>query len=189
MKDTEYKKTLRRELKFGRKQMPEEQRLALSDGIAQRFLSCDVYRNCDTLLCFVSTGIEVDTTRIIETAFSDGKRVAVPRCVPGTRDMDFCVISSLSELVSGAYGIPEPPSGCEVINGGGHSVCIVPGLAYDISGYRLGFGGGYYDRFLPGFRGVSCGVCYEGFILKKLPREDCDVAVDMLITEERILDL
>lgn len=183
------KKALRRQLRSMRSEMPAEQRLSLSERIADRLLSSEAYKNCDTVLCFVATDIEVETRKIIDTAFADGKRVAVPRCIFGTHEMEFGLIASMSELVSGAYGILEPPLSNELTDGGERSICVVPGLAYDESGYRLGFGGGYYDRFLSEYKGISCGVCYESFVVGRLPSEECDVTVDKIITEERIIDL
>ncbi len=183
------KKALRRELRLKRSEMPAKLRLSLSERIADRLISSEMYKNCDTVLCFVSTDIEVDTLKIINTALSDGKRVAVPRCIIWTHDMEFGVIGSVSELVHGFHDILEPPFGCELTDGGENSICVVPGLAFDERGYRLGFGGGYYDRFLSDFRGVSCGVCFDSYLVKLLPCEDCDIPVDKLITEERIIDL
>ncbi len=189
MNTAEDKKALRRQLRQMRSEMPAEQRLGLSERIADRLISEEAYKNCETVLCFVSTAIEVETKKIIDTAFADGKRVAVPRCIFGTHEMEFAFIESLSELVSGAYGILEPPLHNELTLGGENSICIVPGLSFDEMGYRLGFGGGYYDRFLSEYKGISCGVCYGSFVVGRLPCEECDVTVDKIITEERTIDL
>lgn len=180
------KSLLRRELRLRRREMPSEERAELSRRIAERLLSTDEYRRVDTVLCFVSTDIEVDTTLIIEAALDGGKRLAVPRCLPD-RQMEFGLISSTAELVTGAYDIKEPPACCEVIDPADavSAICIVPGLAFDKDGYRLGFGGGYYDRFLPHFRGKACGICYESFILPQLPKGRYDRPVDMLVTDEK----
>ncbi len=171
-------KTLRRAL------LPEDKD-ELDSAIARSFLRSTSYTRSDVILTYVSTEIEVDTRCIIETALQDGKRVACPRCIDGTRNMDFYYIHSLDELSPGCFGVLEPsPVASRLYRGAQRSVCIVPGLAFDHWGYRLGYGKGYYDRFLAGYNGWTVGLCYSACIEYKLPHGRFDRAVDRLITEK-----
>ncbi|MDR1628906.1 MAG: 5-formyltetrahydrofolate cyclo-ligase, partial [Oscillospiraceae bacterium] len=137
----------------------------------------------------VSTAIEVDTHAIIREALERGKTVAVPRCVDGTRDMDFFVIRSLHELEKGSFGVMEPnPETCEKLPDYQRGLCIVPALAFDKEGFRLGYGKGYYDRFLSLFKGETLGLCYaDCFSEKPLPHGKYDKRVSLVITENTIL--
>ena len=90
-------------------------------------------------------------------------------------------------MIKGAYGIPEPSDKMEVVTDFSECICIVPGLVFDLSGHRLGYGKGYYDRFLKDFTGYSVGLVYSEFILDKLPCEPTDRAVDLMITERGII--
>ena len=168
-----------------RMRMSESQKQALDDEIAENVLSLDEYRRCDTILVFVSTNIEVNTARIIGQSFKNNKLVAVPRCDGGT--MSFYVIDSVGALEMGRFGILEPKRSCVQVRAFEKSVCIVPGLVYDRRGYRIGFGGGYYDRFLREYTGVSVGVCYSGCIEEFLPLERFDRPVDIIVSENKII--
>lgn len=184
-----YKRNLRERYKTLRKEMPPDQKAVCDARIRGRVLHSPEYRSCRTLVCFVSTPIEVDTKRLIKRALADGKDVAVPYCIDGTRKMHFYRIHSLDELEPRTFGVLEPnPNTAERITDFSGALCIVPGLAFDHAGYRLGYGGGYYDRFLSKtFRpagGVTAGICYANCIAHKLPRGRFDVPCDILITEK-----
>jgi 5-formyltetrahydrofolate cyclo-ligase len=99
--------------------------------------------------------------------------------------MEFLVIASESDLSPGTFGVAEPdPLRCGPRVPTEKTFCVVPGLAFDPEGFRLGYGKGYYDRFLAGFPGVSAGICYAGCIRRKLPHGRYDRAVDFLVTEQ-----
>lgn len=184
----EYKKTLRAKYKQLRMEMSEEYKNSLDECIFNKLISTDAYKNCNILLTYVSTSIEVDTFRLIRHALSDGKTVAVPRCVNGTRDMIFYIINDVSQLEPGAFSVLEPvPERCEELKEFKGAVCIVPALAYDMEGYRLGYGKGYYDRFLSSHPGMyNIGIEYCSCTASKLLRGHFDVASDMLVTEKYI---
>lgn len=169
-----------------RQSCPEDIKRSLDKRLTERFLSLEEYRNCETLFLFVSSPIEVDTSEILQRAFDDGKRVAVPKCSDKRGFMDFYCITSASQLEKGAFGILEPAENCEKVSDLGKGLCIVPGLCFDMSGYRLGFGRGYYDRFLERFSGTTVGLCYSKCIEHELPRSRYDKPVDILITEKFI---
>lgn len=161
------------------------ERVAIS--VTQQLMNLSEYHRCDTVLSYVSTQFETDTHRIIDTALADGKRVAVPRCINHTGDMEFYYITDRSELKLGAFGILEPvPVADRLFINTASSLCIVPALAYDVDGYRLGYGGGYYDRFLAGYSGVSVGICQSDCVCEALPHNDFDQRVSVIITEKEL---
>lgn len=163
-----------------------EVKSGFDNKIAEKLLSLDEYKKCKTVLAFVSKGIEVSTEAIIAQAFSDGKIVAVPRCNAELSTMTFYVIKSRDDLESGYYGILEPKETCPELKDFDSSICLVPALAYDKKLYRVGFGKGFYDRFLKDYSGVSVGVCYSDCISEELPKDEFDRPVDILITDSII---
>lgn len=179
------KAELRSVYKRLRSQCPAEVKKELDRRLAQQFLLLDEYKGCKTLFAFVSTPIEVDTSVIISTALKDGKRVAVPKCRDKSGLMDFYYITSTDCLKKGAFSIMEPDEAlCERVTDLSDGLCLVPGLCFDRQGYRIGFGKGYYDRFLEEFGGTTVGICYSRCIEKELPRGIFDRNTDILVTEK-----
>lgn len=175
---------LREHYKALRRDMPPELRDRADTVIARRIAGLWQYKRSRLLLTYVSTAIEVDTHRIIRQALQDGKEVAVPRCVPGTRDMEFYRIQSLEELEPGTFGVMEPvPDPQRLMQDFSAGICLVPALCYDWAGYRLGYGKGYYDRFLDKFGGHMVGICYSDCVRRRLPHGRFDRAVELLVTE------
>ena len=126
---------------------------------------------------------EIDVMPIFFAAIADGKRVAFPRC-EADRSMTFYYVKTESELESGAYGIREPRRELETVakDAFNESICIVPGLVFDREGYRVGYGGGYYDRFLAKYTGTTVAPVRDGFLYDgKLPKDKFDVNVQWII--------
>lgn len=183
----QYKASLRERCREQREALTAEQKAKLDRDVATRFYRLNQYRSCHTLLCYVSTDIEVDTTGIIRRSLQNGKRVAVPRCIPGTREMEFYYIHSLDELSPGSFGVMEPlPLPERKVEEYAGSLCVVPGFCFDFSGYRLGYGKGYYDRFLNQYTGSKAGICYSVNVRNRLRHGRFDCAVDVLVTERYI---
>lgn len=176
------KKDLRRQLIQRRKDMDRNYRQECDILIYNKLISCPEILSAETILTYISTEIEVDTIKFIEKMLETGKTVAVPRCEG--KNMRFIQIKSLGSLVKGAFGIPEP-TGNDEITDFTNAVCITPALSFNSLGYRLGYGGGYYDRFSERFNGISVGVCYEDF-MGEIPVEEFDKPVDILITDKEI---
>ena len=178
------KTELRQKYRSLRQAMPPEIKEQKDAAIAAQVRRLWQYQRNNILLIYVSTPIEVDTFRIIRQAMADGKRVAVPRCVPDTRNMEFYYIDSTDELSPGMFGVLEPAADPERIykeSDGG--LCIVPAFSYDWRGYRLGYGKGYYDRFLSRFEGNMVGICYSECVQRSLPHGRYDRPVELLVTE------
>ena len=182
-----FKTKMREQSKAWRRSLSAEEKRALDDRITDRLCGTWQYRRCRTLLVYVSTAIEVDTHALIARALADGKQVAVPRCVPGTRDMEFYFIQSEDELSPGMFGVPEPhPEPSRRLRDMRSGLCLVPALWYDWRGYRLGYGKGYYDRFLAGFSGTVMGIEYSRCVCRSLPHGRFDRRVELLVTEAYI---
>lgn len=178
------KRRLREEYRAKRAALTPEEKALRDEAIARRVRTLWQYRDNELLLVYVSTPIEVDTYRIIETALADGKRVAVPRCIPDTREMDFYRIRSLDELKTGSFGVMEPcPEKENLVEDLSEGLCLIPAFCYDFSGYRLGYGKGYYDRFLARFGGQMVGLCYSDCIRRTLPHGRFDRAVELIVTD------
>lgn len=176
---------LRQRVKAERRNMSPELKREWDRAIQRTFFQSTSYTRSSVILTYVSTEIEVDTLEIIRTALRDGKRVACPRCIEGTRHMEFYYIDSIDDLKPGSFGVLEPDADpSRLYQGALHPICIVPGLAFDQWGYRLGYGKGYYDRFLANYRGWTVGLCYSSCIEYKLPHGRYDRAVDRLITDK-----
>ena len=181
----ERKRELRAYYKKLRAECPQDIKQDLDKELTQKFLLLDEYKNCDTLFAFVSMPIECDTSKIIDNVLLDNKRVALPKCKNKSGIMDFYFINSKDDLKKGMYSIFEPDSDkCKLVTDFSHGLCLVPGLCFDFQGYRLGFGKGYYDRFLNDFGGTSVGICYSRYVEKSLPHGIFDKYTDILVTEK-----
>lgn len=177
------KKKLRAELKLLRDSLEEKDKL--SDRICEAFIGSDLYENAETLLLYYSSASEVSTVKIFCKALSDGKKTAFPLCTDNQGTMVFYYVSDEKELKKGMYGIMEPPCENEMFSGAENCICIVPGLSFDKNGYRIGYGKGYYDRFLSDFNGISVGLCYEAMVSEKVPTDKYDKKVNYLITDKK----
>ncbi|MEI6578196.1 MAG: 5-formyltetrahydrofolate cyclo-ligase [Eubacteriales bacterium] len=183
------KTLLRKESKAFRANLSDDEKQRLDRKIANRFLNLWYFRENELLLTFVSNSIEVDTKFIIQQALEQGKRVAVPRCIDGTRNMVFYLINSFDDLSPRSFDILEPSEEkCEQLTDYSGGLCIVPALVFDTNGFRLGFGKGYYDRFLSNSNVKTVGICYDGCISNELPHGKYDKKVSMIVTESRIID-
>ena len=191
------KNELRAELLEKRRKIIPEKREEWDKKIANTFLGSISYRFCDIVLIYVSTKDEISTTAIIEHSLANKKIVACPISNIGSNTLSFKTITSMEELYAGNYNIPEPPennldykdlidSCMEGRKRPPLAVCVIPCLSYDSGGYRMGYGKGYYDRFLPTFEGTKIGLCYSEFKSNKMPKGKYDVKLDVIITEKGV---
>ncbi len=150
-----------------------------SNLLAQQFLSCEAYRNAKTVYGYLPYNQEVRTTPMLEQALKDGKRVAVPK-VYG-EEMRFIFMEDLSQVEKSDMGILEPIADGPVADDP-HALVLMPGLAFDSQGHRIGYGGGFYDKFLaaePSHPTVA--LCYDFQLLQKLETEEFDIPVDLVL--------
>lgn len=185
------KQQLRRHFLAVRAAMQQAEKQETDRQIVRRVLEMEPYRNANMIFCYVATPAEIDTRPILEQALSTGKTVCVPRCGQAG-SMTARRISSLDVLTRGRYGILEPPDTAEMIPPEQIKLVLAPALAADRRGYRLGYGGGYYDRFLEQVNPVStvCVVlCVENRLVDRLPAEPYDRRCHWVVTERQVLRL
>lgn len=155
---------------------------AQAGHLLERFAQLPQVEQSQTVMVFCGVGREPDTAPLIRTLLERGQRVALPVCLPG-RNMEARVITDESQLVPGKFGIPEPDYFCPVARREEIGAVLVPGLMADREGYRLGYGGGYYDRWLAHYEGFTAMVCPAERLADALPHEDFDRPVDLVITD------
>lgn len=146
------------------------------------FINSFFFNSFETFLVYISVGSEVSTAEIIKYLLDNNKKVAVPYCYE--KNMDFYFINSTDDLVTGKFGIPSV--NIEISNkveDFSDALCIVPGVSFDNNGNRLGYGGGYYDRFLSEHNPATLGLSYERCICDFLPSELFDKKIDYVLTE------
>ncbi len=182
------KKKMRADIKEKRAAIPKNLKASYDKKICNKLLNLWAVRETKTFLCYVSTPIEVDTLCFIDALLESGKRVAVPRCVEGKAEMNFYFINSLEELSPGAFGVLEPNENVESkLTQTENTICIVPAFMFDKNGYRLGYGKGYYDRYLSRYKGLTIGICYDENITDELFHGKFDRSVDLVLSEKRII--
>lgn len=182
------KKELRKKFRLKRKEIKNKE--FLDNKIADNFLSSSIYKKAETILCYFSLDDEISTNKILNSAFKDNKKVAVPFCEDLNGKMNFYYINSLNDVVLGSFGIMEPNKEiCKKVDNFENSICVVPAFSFDKLGFRLGYGKGYYDRFLENFISISVGLCYNSFLSDELPINQYDKQVNYIITENDLIKI
>ncbi len=158
-------------------------------AIVKRLTELDQIRRASTLMVYLGFGSEVLADDLIRWGWGEGKRIAVPLCRPASRELIACRIEGFDELECGHYGIREPKAGLiRPVPPGEIDAVVVPAVAFDRQGHRLGYGGGYYDRFLPGApRAARIGVAFARQIVAEIPADPHDVPMDRIVTEREII--
>ena len=188
------KQEFRQEGKNRRAQLPEQMRKEYSDSIREYVCSSSVYQSAQRILVYSSYREEVETDGLILQALRDGKLVFCPKTViaGNNRRLDFYQIFSLQDLQNGFRGIREPEVRKELryLESAVSDLILMPGCALDREGRRLGYGGGFYDRFLESHPGpVKMALCFSCQILEQLPEEPTDIRPEYLVTENGILKI
>jgi 5-formyltetrahydrofolate cyclo-ligase len=184
------KKKLRRTLLKIRDSIPAELRKSKDRLIFEKVSELEEFRKAKTVMLFASFRTEVDTAQIIREALKNNKRVVLPRVETGIKQLKLYRIDSPEELEEGYMGIPEPPREMErEVSPGELDFILVPGVAFDEKGGRLGYGGGYYDRLINMIktRPDIVAVAYEEQIVDNVPAERHDIMAGKIITDKRII--
>ncbi|MBU5427392.1 5-formyltetrahydrofolate cyclo-ligase [Tissierella pigra] len=184
------KKTLRKEMLKKRSELSREDIVEYSNIIANKIYEMDNYKNAKRIMCFVSNGDEVETHPLIEQIIKDGKSIVVPITIPKTRELLVSDVYSLSELEVGDYNIEVPKKEfTRVVDPNTIDLILVPGVAFAKDGYRVGYGGGYYDRFLSKLLNPTpkIAIGFDLQVVDKVPTDQYDLPVDMIVTEKRII--
>lgn len=151
-------------------------------ALLERFAALPQVRQAHTVMVFSGVGREPDTAPLIRTLLERGQRVALPVCLPH-RQMEARLITGEEQIVINRYGIPEPDDTCPAVPREEIGAVLVPCLLCDREGYRLGHGGGYYDRWLARYRGFTAAVCPAERLADALPREPHDIPVQLVLTD------
>jgi 5-formyltetrahydrofolate cyclo-ligase len=185
------KVAVRRQMRAFRDAIPPEIRGEKSCEIAERLCASPWYEKADCIFAYAAIRSEVDLTPFCERAWADNKRLFFPK-VDG-KQMDFYRVTGWEQLEEGAFGVPEPeldvcpkatPEEAE------HAMLLVPGVAFSEEGYRIGYGGGFYDRYLERKNGIyPVGICFGGQLTQDFVPEAHDRSVREVITEERRLEM
>ena len=173
------KKELRKKIREQKRAMTEEQIVAASQRLGELFLHCRQYQGAKTIYGYLPYNQEVRTVPMLEQAMRDGKRVAVPKCYG--EEMRFIYMDDLSKVEKGYANIPEPIADDPVADDK-TALVLMPGMAFTTDGKRMGYGGGFYDKFLaaePDHPTVA--LCYDFQMVEDLPTEEYDIPVDCVL--------
>lgn len=168
--------------------LPEE--IAAKSGvIVRRLTELREFRDASTLMVFLSFGSEVLTDDLLRWGWDAGKRIVVPLCRPEGRRLTPCLLGGFAELETGHYGIREPNAGIiRTVPQEEIDAVLIPAVAFDRRGYRVGYGGGYYDRFLPEVpRAARIGAAFSCQIVAEIPADSQDIPADRIVTEQEII--
>lgn len=171
------KQELRAHFRAARESLTPEQRAAQSGAICAQILQSEAYASASCVLLYASQETEVDLSAVAADAWKHGKTVAYPKCLDKMGSMAFYVVDMPERLVPGSFGIAEPSEDCLPYTPVADALCIVPALAVDASGNRLGYGKGYYDRFLSGFVGTTVCAAFACCLADALPFDEYDRSV------------
>ena len=180
------KANLRKQLSGDIAELPDEYITGSDEGLLRLTTMLDEFRSARNIMIYHSVEREPATPEIAKTALAMGKTVAFPYCYRGGI-MNARIVGSLDELRPAMLGIPAPQETAPIIAPEELDLIIVPALTYDRAGYRLGYGGGYYDRYLCGVTAFMAGMARSRLITDELPRQPHDIAVDCVITEDAVM--
>lgn len=186
----QHKTAIREDYISQRRAIEAEKKAALDEKICSVVLASATYRYADTILMYYAKDDEVNINRVAWEAIAAGKKVAFPRTNPEDRSMIFYFVKGEDDFETGSMGLFEPKADLPSFAVTGelqqNVICIIPAVVYDKKGFRIGYGGGYYDRYLSSFKGTKVGVEYYDFIVPDVPHGRFDLAVDVLISEKGI---
>lgn len=181
------KLAIRKKMRGVRGALPESARAARSVKLTERVLALGALDEASTVLAFASLAHEVVTAPLVDALRNAGKRIALPRVAED--DLALYEVSSETALREGAFSVPEPPADAPLVAPESIDFALVPALAVDVRGFRIGYGGGYYDRLLPKLsRATTCAVAFDFQLVAEVPELSFDVAVDWVVTDSRTID-
>ena len=185
------KKILRKEMLIKRDNLSEDKRNLLDKKIKEKLINMNFFKQAENIFIYVGFGSEINTADFIKDFLKMGKRIFIPRTNIEERTMEAVEISSLNNLVKDKYGILEPAKEIKAAGKLDLDLIILPGVVFDTLGGRIGYGGGYYDKYLEnlGEKISKAALCYDFQLIDKVPIEEHDIKADCIITEKRIITL
>ena len=185
----EDKKALRKQMRVIRDSLTSEEIVIHSKDITEQLLQSSLYKDCTHICVYEAFRNEVSCKYITEQAFQDGKCVYLPVTDEISKTMEFYEITETTVYRKGNYGIREPELNKDSNTLQEKALILMPGLAFDRNKHRLGYGGGYYDKFLALHKEhITVALCYNFQIVEKLPYEEHDILPDYIVTENEILN-
>ena len=173
------KQALRKEIREKKRAMTEEEIVRKSEELGRLFAASDAYKQANTIYGYLPYNQEVRTTAMLQKALADGKQVAVPKCYG--EEMHFIYLDDLSKVEKGYCGIPEPIADGPVADDK-TALVLMPGLAFTEAGLRMGYGGGFYDKFLASEPDhPTLALCYDFQMVAYIPTEEYDIPVDTVL--------
>ena len=182
------KDALRLKMREKRRALTTDEVNIKSAKIQVALFSLDCFKSADTVCTFISAFKEPDTVEIIKRLLGDGKKVVVPVTDTNNTTLILSYIENMADLKKGAFGILEPTT-VKPARESDIDAVLVPGLAFDKNGGRMGFGKGYYDRFLEKTDAVKIALCYDFQLSDQIPTEPHDVPMDIIITESGVTEV
>lgn len=175
-------------MKIQLQKMTDHEYSVYSDRLEKQLFQSTLWKNAAVIGLTISQNREPNTRNIIRRAWSEGKQAVIPKCFPAERKMEFRVLTSFDQLETVYYGLKEPIREMTALaDKRSIDAIAVPGLCFDSRGYRIGYGGGYYDRFLEDYRGQTVSLAFSFQVLPLVPAEPFDVPVQRIITEKEVL--
>jgi 5-formyltetrahydrofolate cyclo-ligase len=184
--DIRSKQEIRKKILDHREAIDVNIRKQWDEGIFNNFINSECYKKANTIFAFVSFKSEANTHKIIKHAIKDGKTICVPRIESKQKGIEIFKIDGFDQFKKGYFGILEPNESCSVVEKKNIDLILMPGVAFDRQGGRVGYGAGFYDRFLSDINNKvnKIAVAYHFQVLTNIPMDEHDVRIDGIITEE-----
>lgn len=187
MNNINNKRIIRQKCRILRDSFGEMHIKKMSEYACNLLMQTPEFLTADIILLYFPIKNEISPLPIFDVAQKMGKEIALPVCNIENNTLSFHIINSLDEAIPSHFGICEPKKANKEPILTEHSLALVPALAFSRNGHRLGYGKGFYDKFLVNFKGISAGFSYSELVLEELPHESHDIPLKMLITESEVL--
>ena len=182
------KENMRKEMHSVKQSISNEDMVKQSSSLCNKVEKTDFWKKSKTVLLYSNLSKEISVNQLIKSGLKSNKIVTLPRYDSKTGEYAVSAISSLKDLSIGSYNIMEPLATCPEIDMNQLDLVIVPGVAFDHNGGRLGRGRGYYDQFLKGLIATFCGVCFREQVADKTPQESHDIKMNIIMTPDGKVD-
>jgi 5-formyltetrahydrofolate cyclo-ligase len=183
------KEALRKGMLAALVELDRMKRREVEKQLHDQLYALDFWKKADMIGVTLSQEFEWDTRELVQKAWHDGKRVCVPKSFHETKELHFYEITDFDQVEAGYMDIEEPiPGKCERVQPESIHLLLVPGVVFNRAGYRIGFGGGYYDRFLQNYKGLTLSLVHSNQLIENLPVESHDLPVDYIVTEEELIE-
>lgn len=184
------KAMLRKKMLVQLQQLTTDEKIAIEKKLLNELIHSSIWEQAKTIGITISLPFEWNTTSIIEAAWKNNKSVCVPRCIVQTKQMEFFRITSFEQLIKGYANILEPDyEKLELVKKSQIDLMLVPGIVFDKEGYRIGFGGGYFDRYLASFNQATASLVSEQQLIDYIPKDGYDIPVHYLIMEDGVFNV